>query len=383
MTGVRLPSGDTAWLVTGYAQVRQVLADPRFSRAAAAAPGAPRLGPAAPERSAITTMDPPDHTRLRRLIAPAFSARRIGALQPHVERLVAGVLDAMAAAGPPYDLVEGLARPLPVKVICKLLGVPQADRTVFERWVEAALSVTPGNRAKVEQARAELRSYFRELVARKRAESASDDVLAYLINAHDEDDRLSEDELLALASTLLTAGCQTVTTALANGAAILLRHPGQVALIRRRPQLLPAAIDEVLRYTPGPVSGGTIRVAVQTVELGGVTISPGEAVIPSTTSANRDASVFPQADTFDVTRPGNPHVAFGPGIHHCLGRGLAQMELVTAFGGLIERFPGLRIAVPEEELRWSSGGILRALTALPVAWGEIDDRGDDKHADAK
>ncbi|MER6121620.1 cytochrome P450 [Streptomyces sp. NPDC001795] len=360
-----LPTGDRAWLVTRYEDVRAVLNDTRLSRAATTRPDAPRLGPARPEPDSIMAMDPPDHTRLRRLLAPAFTGRQAELLRPRIVRTAERLLDDMAEIGPPVDLVEHLARPLPIITICELLGVPERDRESFKEWTDAALTLAPHAAGTVTGARQRLADYLRHLIAEKQ-QAPGDDLLGTLIAARDED-RLRPAELVTVAATLLTAGYHTVANSLANSVLALLRHPEQLDPLRGAKGFPAAAVEELLRWTPGPVSGGTIRIATEELKIGSTVVRPGEAVIPSTASANRDAAAFPDPDALDLTRAGNRHIAFGHGIHRCLGAQLARVELQVAFGALLRRFPGLRLAVAEEELTWGTG-MIRGVSALPVAW---------------
>ncbi|MET9913774.1 cytochrome P450 [Streptomyces sp. NPDC006476] len=362
-----LPTGDRAWLVTRYEDVRAVLNDPRLSRAATTRPDAPRLGPARPEPDSIMAMDPPDHTRLRRLLAPAFTGRQAERLRPRIARTAERLLDDMAEIGPPVDLVEHLARPLPIITICELLGVPDEDRESFKEWTDAALTLAPHAAGAVTGARERLADYLRHLIAEKqeKQQTPGDDLLGTLIAARDED-RLRPAELVTVAATLITAGYHTVANSLANSVLALLRHPGQLDPLRGGP--FPAeAVEELLRWTPGPVSGGTIRIATQEVKIGATVVRPGEAVIPSTASANRDAGAFEDPDVLDLGRPENRHIAFGHGIHRCLGAPLARVELQVALDALVRRFPALRLAVAERELSWGTG-MIRGVNALPVAW---------------
>ncbi|MEU1272156.1 cytochrome P450 [Streptomyces sp. NPDC005799] len=362
-----LPTGDRAWLVTRYEDVRAVLNDPRLSRAATTRPDAPRLGPARPEPDSIMAMDPPDHTRLRRLLAPAFTGRQAERLRPRIARTAERLLDDMAEIGPPVDLVEHLARPLPIITICELLGVPDEDRESFKEWTDAALTLAPHAAGAVTGARERLADYLRHLIAEKqeKQQTPGDDLLGTLIAARDED-RLRPAELVTVAATLITAGYHTVANSLANSVLALLRHPGQLDPLRGGP--FPAeAVEELLRWTPGPVSGGTIRIATEEVKIGATVVRPGEAVIPSTASANRDAEAFEDPDVLDLGRPENRHIAFGHGIHRCLGAPLARVELQVALDALVRRFPALRLAVTERELSWGTG-MIRGVNALPVAW---------------
>jgi nocardicin N-oxygenase len=367
---ITLPTGDPAWLVCGYDEVRTVLGDARFSRAAATAPDAPRMRPLPPDRRGILAMDPPEHTRLRRLVARAFASRRVRAMRPDVERVAGDLLDRLRAAGPPADLVPGLALPLPISVICALLGVPPADRDAFCGWTDTMLTLTGATAEKVGQARRAMSAYLAELVAKKRQNPPADhaDLLDELIAARDEEDRLSEEELITFASTLLVAGYHTTSAAIVNSVVVLLRHPEQYRLLAAEPGRVPATVEELLRYSAAATNGGNLRVATERVTLGGVDILPGEAVLPAIIAANRDPSVFADPQRFDPDRTDNPHLAFGGGVHYCLGANLARLELDVVLSGLVSRFPALRLAVGEAALAWDDRAVIKRLDALPVAW---------------
>jgi cytochrome P450 len=366
---VRLPDGALAWLVMGYAAVRTVMTDRRFSRAAASAPGSPDLGLGAVAAQSILGMDPPEHTRLRKLVAGAFTNRRVTALRPRVEEIVAELLDGMAAKPRPVDLVEHLSLPLPVQVICELLGVPTADRDRFHAWSDAMMGGMDRDRAEIMEGFVTLGAYLAGLIEAKRREPA-DDLLTALIAARDDDDRLSEFELVNLGVSLLVAGHETTANQLNMCLLTLLHHPEELRRLREDPALLPTAVEELLRFVQLGVGGGMVRVTTEEVELGGVTIPAGEAVIPVGPAANRDPAAFPEPDRLDLTREPNHHLAFGAGVHHCLGAQLARMELEVALGGLLRRFPDIRVVVPDSELRFKQGMILRSLETLPVTWSE-------------
>jgi cytochrome P450 len=364
---VTMPSGDRAWVATRHADVRQIYADRRFSRAATAKPGAPAFSRAAPQApSSIIFLDPPEHSRLRRLIAPAFHPQRIRAFRPVIERITAGLLDELAAGPVPADLVAGFAKPLPMRVICHVLGVPYADHERFAAWGEAAVNISKGGVDGVRAARAALEQYLTGLIAVKRREPA-DDVLTALVQARDEQDRLTEAELLDLSIALLLAGYETTVRQLACCVVALLRHPDQLAMLRERPELLDRAVDEMLRHTP-LTTINFMRVATEDVELGGVTVRAGEAVMPLVISANRDPAVFADPDRLDITRADNPHLAFGHGAHYCTGAQLARIELAVALDALLRRFPQLKLAVADEELVWRSDLAMSTVVELPVAW---------------
>ncbi|MBB4895201.1 nocardicin N-oxygenase [Streptomyces olivoverticillatus] len=362
---VRLPTGDRAWLVTRYEDNRRVLSDPRFSRAAAARAGAPRARRAPLEARSLTTMDPPEHTRLRRVAMRAFTTRRVQALRPGIQRTTDRLLDGLAAAGPGADLVAGLARPLPVAVICQLLGVPAGDHERFGAWTRVYLSVDGRSAEEIEAAAASLKGYLAGLIAEKRRRP-TDDLLADLACAPEEE-RLDEEELLTFGVTLLVAGVETVAHEISGSVLALLRHRDQWELLQK-PGVLEKAVEELIRYTPAAVSGGTVRIALEDVELGGVLVRAGEAVLPAVISADRDAAVFDGPDRLDVTRDPNPHIGFGHGPHRCLGAQLARAELGIAVGSLAARFPGLRPAVDVEELEWDLRTMQRGPRALPVVW---------------
>ncbi len=366
VAAVRLPTGSRAWLVTRYDDNRLLLADRRFSRAAAARAEAPRARPIPLDATAITVMDPPEHTRLRAAVTRAFTQQRIGALRGFVTDAAESFVAAMLAAGPPADLVAAFARPLPLAVIGALLGVPAAGSDRFQAWSDAYLNLSGRDPAEVLDAVAALKGYLGDLVAQRRV-WPEDDLLSALA-ANQAQGRLTDDEVVTFAVTLLVAGYETVAAHIANSVLVLLRHPDQLALLRSRPELLPDAVEELLRYTAISPAGGTIRVATEDVVLGEVTVRAGEAVLPAITSANRDPAVFADPDSFDVRRGRTPHLAFGHGIHHCLGASLARLELEVAFGTLLRLVPGLRLAVEEPTLSWDLGKIIRGPAHLPVTW---------------
>ncbi|MGW0435384.1 cytochrome P450 [Micromonospora sp. NPDC003197] len=364
---VRLPYGEEAWLATRHEDVKTVLGDLRFSRAAALGRDEPRSMPRSIQEG-ILTMDPPDHTRLRKLVAKAFTARRVEQLRPRTQQIANELLDAMVAAGPPADLVEHFSTPLPIRVICELLGVPFADQDRFHTWSEAIVSTTSLTPEQVENYLGNLFAYIADLVAQRR-EEPTDDLISALVRARAEDeDRLTEDELVRLAAGLLAAGHETTVTQISNFVYVLLTHPTELDRLRADPKLIPTAVEELLRYVPLGAASAFARYAKEDVELGGSTVRAGEPVLGALSSANRDERVFADPDRLDLTRPINPHVGFGHGVHHCVGAQLARMELQVALGSLISRFPKLRLAVPEPELGWKSGMLVRGLTALPVAW---------------
>jgi cytochrome P450 len=362
---VQMPGYGRAWMVTRYADVRAVLIDPRLARDIRRWPGGGRTRPS--EATGINDhmlhSDPPDHTRLRRLVQKPFAARR-AALRPRAQEIAAGLLDELAARDDHVvDLLGRYARPLPIAVICELLGVPVADRAWIRDTVYAYDEHTEHER--VER---ELAAYFTELITASRAEPG-DDLISALLLARDDaggaGDALSGDELLGTVFLLVMAGFDTTINLIASGTLALLTHPGELARLRADPSLLPAAVEELLRFT-SPVNHANDRFTTEDVTIGGVKIPAGEWVIPAISSADWDPAQFPRAGRLDLSRDTSGHVAFGHGVHHCLGAPLARMEAEVALGALLARFPGLSLAVPAAELRWRPVSLMNGLESLPV-----------------
>jgi cytochrome P450 len=364
---ITMPYGGEAWLVTRYEDIRTVLSDPRFSRAATVGNDVPRLTPGIGEDN-ILAMDPPEHSRLRRLVATGFTVRRVEQLRPRVQAMVDELLDEMIASGAPADMAEGLAWPLPVRVICELLGVPLADRDKFRTWVGLTLAL--GNETTPEamaDAADRLQKYMSGLIARRRAEPA-DDLIGALVAARDDGDKLSEQEMITLAITLLAAGHETTANQLGCHIYTLLAQPDYWRRLVADPELVPSAVEELLRFTPLGVSGDDARIATEDIEVGGHIVRAGEAVIANPAAGNRDPLVFDRPDEIDLARKHNPHIAFGHGVHHCLGAPLARLELQVALGTLVRRLPGLRLAIPADEVPWRTDRLVRGVSALPVRW---------------
>lgn len=361
---IDFPEGATAFLVVDHEHGRAALADPRLSKdvshSAVPVNGEQFFG------GTMLAMDPPDHTRLRGLMAKAFTSRRVERLRPRVQEITDGLLDGIAARGT-ADLIEDLAVPLPVRVICELLGVPAADRARFREWtavltVPALTSEARAHRREVARA---FNGYLTEVIAERRARP-EDDLVSALINARDGDAALTEPELLAGIALLLIAGHETTVNLIGNGVLALLREPDQMALLRAKPELMPAAVEELLRYD-GPVERASQRIALEDMEIAGTFVPKGAWVHVSLGAADRDPAVFDDPDRLDVTRAPKRHVAFGHGLHFCLGAPLARLEGQIAIGGLLDRFPGLALAVPPADLRHHrTGSIVRGLVALPV-----------------
>ena len=364
VTRLEMPDGARLWLVTRYEDARVALADARFSnrlargRTSGATPGSPTS-------HHMLSADPPDHTRLRRLVSAGFTARRVERLEPRIAELAKDLLDAMDGD---LDLIDAYAFPLPIQVICELLGVPSADRDSFRTWsntvVTGSMTGNPDLAAAVRATVGEMVGYITQLLADKRRTPA-DDLLSALLDVREEGDRLTEDELMSMVFLLLIAGHETTVNLIGNGVYLLLTHPEQLDEVKRDRGRLPVAIEEFLRFEP-PVKTSTIRITSEPVTFGEVTIPAGEPVLISLLSANRDDAVFPVPDRFDIARRDAAHLAFGHGIHFCLGAALARLEGRIAIGALLDRFPDVRLAVEPEELTWRPGLLIRGLTTLPV-----------------
>ncbi|WP_182887080.1 cytochrome P450 [Microbispora sp. H10885] len=359
------PDGHQGWLITGYDLVRSVLADPRFSSRRELMRHHPLVDygdvevPPAPPGEFLL-MDEPQHGRYRRPLVGRFTVRRMRQLTERVERITADHLDAMEQAGPPADLVTAFARPIPSVVICELLGVPYEDRGRFQDQIDKFLGGEAGDEELIAAYTATQR-YLAELVAAKRA-NPTDDVLSDLT-----DSDLTDEELRGMALILLSAGFDTTANMLALGTFALLSHPAQLDAWRADPALTDRAVEELLRYLS--VAKTFMRTALEDVELGGRTIEAGTTVILSYNTANRDPERFADPHVLDLRRENGGHLAFGHGIHQCLGQQLARVEMRVAFPALLDRFPTLRLAVPAEEvgLRPETADIF-GVKSLPVTW---------------
>jgi cytochrome P450 len=350
--------------------VRAALADPRLHKDWAGKLTSPDWVPDEVTGYLAVHMlnsDPPDHTRLRKLVTKAFTARRVAGLRPRVEEITGSLLDAIeartAAGEATVDLIEAFAFPLPVTVICELLGIPAEDRDRFRQWSNAIVA-SEGEPGGFRAAGAAMFRYFTELVAAKRVQPA-DDMVSALVEARDSGDSLDERELIAMLFLLLVAGHETTTNLLATGTLALLMNPAELARLRADPSMLPGAVEELLRYS-NPLNHATDRFALEPVEIGGVTIPAREWVLCVTSSANRDPGRFGDPDRLDVGRDAGGHVAFGHGIHYCLGAPLARLEGEVAFGALLDRFPGLSLAADPSSLRWRPSSLIHGLETLPV-----------------
>lgn len=371
-----LPSGVEAWLVTRYADARQALADGRLSKNPAhhAEPAHAKGKTGIPgERKAelmthLLNIDPPDHTRLRRLVSKAFTPRRVAAFAPRVQELTDRLIDRFIAEGE-ADLIHDFAFPLPIYAICDLLGVPREDQDDFRDWAGMMIRHGGGPRGGVARSVKKMRGYLAELIHRKR-ENPGDDLISGLIRASDHGEHLTENEAAAMAFILLFAGFETTVNLIGNGVYALLRNPEQrerlhLALDAGESDLLETGIEELLRYD-GPVELATWRFATEPLTLGGQDIAAGDPVLVVLAAADRDPERFENPDTLDLARRDNQHLGYGHGIHYCLGAPLARLEGQTALATLLRRLPDLRLAVEPTDLRWRGGLIMRGLRTLPV-----------------
>lgn len=363
------PDGHEGWVVTGYEAVRRLLADTRFSsrqdlgivHVAYETPGMPVQTEPSPQIPGLfVAMDPPDHTRLRRKLTGAFTVKRMKQLEDHIIEITERQLDEMARLTPPVDLVTEFALPVPSLVICELLGVPYEDRATFQ--VNSAQSLVKDQELEQKMAAyGAMTSYLADLVMRKRAEPG-EDILSDL--ARDED--LGIEELVGIAFLLLLAGHETTANMLALGTFALLEHPGQLAELRADPELVPNAVEELMRYLS--VADIFYRYATEDIELCGETIGKGSTVVISLLAANRDPLRFDNPDTLDVHRTARGHVSFGHGVHLCLGQQLARLEMRAGFTGLLRRFPTLELAVPAADVKLKADMNIYGVHELPVTW---------------
>jgi cytochrome P450 len=371
-----LADGHRAWLVVRYEAARAALNDPRLSKDmhAALATGADLVaeglpGPAFARH--MLSVDPPDHTRLRRLVSATFSPRRVEGLRPRVQSIVDDLLDDIAGHAPRsrVDLVAAFAFPLPFAVICELLGVPEPERVALGRGLTALLVPisTPAEYARAKEASDAVVAMLGALVDAKQ-NAPGGDLVSGLISARDGDERLDDQELLSTIFQLIVAGHDTTTSLIGNSVVALLRNPDQLARLRADPTKIAAAVEEFLRYD-APVPHATFRYAVEPVTIGEVTIPAGAQVVINLAAANRDPGRYANPDLLDIDRAESRHLGFGHGIHHCLGAVLARMEGQLALGSLLRRFPELRLA--GDDLHWGHGDglVLRGLSELPVVPG--------------
>ncbi|MCU1603970.1 MAG: cytochrome [Modestobacter sp.] len=369
VTRVVTPFGMPAFLVTRYEDIREVLSDPvRFSNARTDFPFAEQLQLSEDEvaqrrAGQLLALDPPQHTRLRRMLTPEFTVRRIRRLAPRIEEIVESHLDDLEREGPPVDLVSHFALPIPSLVICELLGVPYSERAQFQRRTrrQLDLSVPLEERAALQL---ESRQFMQEQVTRAQA-APGEDMLGMLVREHG--DELTNDELVGIGLLLLVAGHETTANMLGLGTLALLCHPEQLALVRDDPASVEPAVEELLRWL-SIVPAGILRTTTTEVTLAGHTIPAGALVAASLVAANRDRALVEDPDRLDITRGALGHMAFGHGVHHCLGAPLARMEMTIAFPALLRRFPRLALAVPFEEVGFRAHHFIYGLQSLPVTW---------------
>ncbi|MGI8459323.1 MAG: cytochrome P450 [Propionibacteriaceae bacterium] len=345
------------WLVSGYTEVKELLAQKSVSTSFVG------RGNVSAQPGFLLSLDPPDHTRLRRLLTHEFSMRRITGMRPWLEQVCGELLETMATGGAPADLMAAFAVPLPSLVICELLGVPSEDRVDFQRRSDTLLDVD----ATADEQRAnsaEMNGYMRALVARHREQPGAD-ILGMLVREHSEN--LSTDELVGIGNILLIAGHETTANTIGLGTLLLLQHPDQLAALRADPELITGAVEEILRFT-SIVESGTPRIVTAEVSVGGTVIPAGDVVVVALPSANRDTDLLASPDRFDLRRQPVPHLAFGHGIHQCLGQQLARLEMAVAVPALFDRFPDLRLDTPAVELPFRTSSPVNGLRAFPVAW---------------
>ncbi|QIQ06668.1 cytochrome P450 [Streptomyces liangshanensis] len=368
---ILLPQGEElkeCWLVTRYDEVRFVTSDPRFSRRITGRPFPTMNRHLIPMGASVSFIDPPDHTRIRSVVTPAFSEARMKALRPRVETLVAELLDGLEAAGPPTDLIEAVVSPLPLTLVGEIFGFPPADRPRIRSWAEGIL-VRPRDEADAARARAlrdEAAGYFRDLIERRRAAPA-DDLMSDVARAVDEE-RVTGEEALAMASLTALNGWHPVRNNLANMVFALLRRPHLVEALRAGDLSVPLLVEELLRWIPHKNGIGQPRVAVEDVAVGEVTVRAGDVVYVQYWAANRDPGVFACPAEIDAHRPGPNHLAFGHGPHYCVAPHLARVQAHVLLPALFTRFPGLRLAVPPEEVEFQKDALIRGPVTLPVAW---------------
>ncbi|MBB6417710.1 cytochrome P450 [Streptomyces sp. AK010] len=366
LTRIALFDGREAWLVSGHATARALLADPRLS-SNRDRPGFPapteRFAGIRNRRTALLGVDDPEHRAQRRMVVGDFTLKRAVELRPRIQQIVDERLDAMIAAGPVADLVSAFALPVPSMVICALLGVPYSDHDFFE--TQSRRLLRGPETADVLDARDRLETYFGELIDRKQQDPGTG-LLDDLVHRQLREGDLDREGLIAMALILLVAGHETTANMISLGTFTLLQHPERLAELRADPRLLPAAVEELMRMLS--IADGMLRLAVEDIEVAGTTIRKGEGVVFATSVINRDETVYPEPDRLDWSRSARHHVAFGFGIHQCLGQNLARAELEIALRSLFDRLPTLRLAAPAEEIPFKPGDTIQGMLELPVTW---------------
>ncbi|MEU7863038.1 cytochrome P450 [Nonomuraea sp. NPDC049141] len=368
---IRLASGDEALLLTRYDDVKQVLSDPRFTRHLDAANAARTTtnasgGPFAQRRSGMAASVGEGHQRWRRLVGRAFTAKRVAAMAPRMAAMSEQLIDAMVAQGPPADLVSGLGFPLPVWVICDLLGVPNEDRFRFAYWSDTLMNLSKYEQKEIDAAQAEFNEYFAAHIAAKQAQPG-DDLISDLLALVKEDDLMTEAVVLGTGQSLLVAGHETTANMIGKMVAMLLADRRQWERLLADPSLVRSAVEETLRFDANP-GFGMPRYITEEIEVGGTTLPPGTTVVCSMASANRDGQAFEDAGDMDVSRSPNAHLSFGAGPYSCVGQALARTELQTVLSVLLRRLPSLELAVPARELARREGLLVGGLQQVPIRW---------------
>ncbi|GGU74073.1 cytochrome P450 [Streptomyces albospinus] len=366
LTHVTFYDGRKVWAVTGHTEARALLTDPRLSsdrqNPSFPAPGE-RFNAARRFRAPLVGTDDPEHNSQRRMLIPSFSLKRTAALRPRIQQTVDELLDRMLAQGPPAELVSAFALPVPSMVICSLLGVPYGDHEFFE---EQSRRLLRGRTAEeVHRARTELEGYLSDLIARKE-QDPGDGLLDELIEERLRAGAVERDELVRLTMVLLVAGHETTANMISLGTFTLLQHPEQLAKLRADESLMPSAVEELLRFLS--IADGMLRVATEDIQIAGRTIRTGDGVVFSTSLINRDGTAYPSPDELDVGRSARHHIAFGFGVHQCLGQNLARAEMEIALRSLFTRIPDLRLAVPAADIPFKPGDTLQGMLELPLAW---------------
>ncbi len=368
---VRLPDDSTAWLVTGFHEAREVMISQRYSRALVFAPGRHVYGSEPTLADSMIGMDPPEHTRLHKLVAGTFTQRHVQTLRPQVAEIVDGLIDGMLSGPQPADLVNSFSVLVPATVTCMLLGVPNADIKRFNEMTDEIFGYWSRSSGEVSRAYMTMAGYMAQLIVQKR-KAPEDDLISKLVNTSESTGGLSDTEIVKFCIGLLAAGHETTANSISMSFVTLCQHPDELARLRADHSLIAGAVEELLRYVI--ISGSGFiplpRVTREDVVLGGVTIPAGDVVLPTFDAANRDTAAFDEPDRLDVTRAPRTHLGFGAGAHHCLGAQLARLELQEAFRGLLTRLPGLRLAVPMSELEFRTEHRIASLRELPVEWDE-------------
>ncbi|MFD6936785.1 cytochrome P450 [Streptomyces goshikiensis] len=366
LSRVTLFDGRSVWVVTGHPEARSLLSDGRLSadRQNASFPTPSRRFQGLQDRrTALLGVDDPQHNTQRRMLIPSFTLKRTAALRPRIQETVDRLIDAMVARGPRAELVSSFALPVPSMVICALLGVPYEDHEFFEAQSRRLLRGPEAEDTR--DARDQINGYLAGLIERKRTDPG-DGLLDELVATRLETGETDIDELVSLAAILLIAGHETTANMISLGTFTLLRHPEQLAELRAEPSLMSEAVEELMRFLS--IADGMLRVATEDIEIGGVTIRPDDGVVFSTSVINRDDAVFENPDALDWHRPARHHLAFGFGIHQCLGQNLARAEMEIALGTLFDRLPGLRLAAEPDLIPFKPGDTIQGMVELPVAW---------------